>query len=109
MKAFKLNPALFGVPQTRSRLWMPCFSLRLLHAGGVSEAEATSILDNIMCRLCGSQPIPLTQYLLSEAHPLVQQHYVDCLNKRGPDSSPAALAMSGGRLSASTQRGVDRA
>ena len=63
-KAWKLNPRLFGVPQDRDRCWFPSYRRRVLRGLGLSDDEASALLDDIMGRLVGCQLAPLDLYLL---------------------------------------------
>jgi site-specific DNA-cytosine methylase len=97
-KVWMLSPMDFGVPQSRNRLWFPCFPQARLLQLGLSEEEASDILSDIMSRLVGSQPIKIESYLLPPENPLHEhvmwqlrlQHMTSSTRRRrSPDDADA--------------------
>jgi site-specific DNA-cytosine methylase len=72
-KTWKLNPMMFGVPQSRDRLWFPSFRRKVLRDLELSDQEADSILTSIMQRIVGSQLADIGLYLFPPEHDILQQ------------------------------------
>ena len=73
MQAFHLNPLLFGVPQSRPRLYFSGFPATALHALGLDAAGMAQMQTNVMQRLLGSAMIGLDAYLLPESDPIIRR------------------------------------
>lgn len=72
-KTWQLNPMMFGVPQSRDRLWFPSFRRKVLRDLKLSDQEADSILTSIMQRIVGSQLADIGLYLFPPGHDILQQ------------------------------------
>ena len=72
-KTWQLNPMMFGVPQSRDRLWFPSFRRKVLRDLKLSDQEADSILTSIMQRIVGSQLADIGLYLFPPGRDILQQ------------------------------------
>jgi site-specific DNA-cytosine methylase len=72
LHSWQLCPTMFGVPQTRGRIWMTCVSAELINRVGMSEAEVHAALDAIMSSLTGVEVSPLDAFLLNESDAKIQ-------------------------------------
>lgn len=76
-----LCPRLFGVPQSRARLYFLAIEKRVLDDLGMDEAQAEVCLTEAMNTLVGSAMQNLKDYILPGHHELVQKHYVHCASR----------------------------
>ena len=65
LHAWKLCPRMFGVLESRARIWMLAFNLKVL-PDGLTEQGAHHMLDNIMDGLTGIRMSSLDEYLVSK-------------------------------------------
>jgi site-specific DNA-cytosine methylase len=83
-----LCPRMFGIPQSRLRLYFLVLEKAALQQLGVSECEAEVWLREVMTRLVGSQLQALDSYLLSLGHPAVRAHLADCAALEASTGNP---------------------
>jgi len=76
-KVFLLDPRLFGVPQSRSRLWLCAFRRSALENSGLTDDMAAEVASSVMGRLAGSKVHDLQDYLLDACHPLIAARHSD--------------------------------
>jgi hypothetical protein len=67
----ELCPRLFGVPQSRARLWIPAFARRCCRGLYASDGEVAARVHTLASMLVGSEMMPLDSFLLSEQDPCV--------------------------------------
>jgi site-specific DNA-cytosine methylase len=67
----KLNPAMFGVPVTRDRLYILCFPLEALEKAGINKPQAARILQHLLDPLVTVEARDFDEYLLPESHPAI--------------------------------------
>ena len=93
--AFELCPILFGVPETRLRLWMVCFPRRL---GFEPDDDARRYLQTSMQKLVGIKMSPLESYLLSDHDRLIATINEKILADKflGEDDICGSIMQSGG-------------
>lgn len=72
-KAWVLNPMMFGVPQSRDRLWFPSFRRAALRDLGMSDEMASSVMPGVMNRLVGCKLADMDLYFLPGRHPFLQK------------------------------------
>ena len=65
LHTWKLCPRMFGVPQSRARLWMCAFNLKQFPSS-LTEQAAHDMLDNLMSGLVGFQMSSISDYLVSK-------------------------------------------
>ena len=67
----KLNPAMFGVPVTRDRLYLLCIPLETLEKAGINEPQADQILQHLLDPLVTEKMRDFDDYLLPDSHPAI--------------------------------------
>ncbi|CAK9069024.1 unnamed protein product [Durusdinium trenchii] len=72
MLAFTLDPRSFGMPVTRSRVWLICFSEALLQDAHMTEADVQQLAQSVILKVRDAQIRDLDEFLLPLSHPLVQ-------------------------------------
>lgn len=73
-KAFDVCPTMFGVPQTRRRIWMASVSRSLIDQLKTTEEKLFSSMTSLLTRFTGHHLTPLEDVLLEETSPEVLQH-----------------------------------
>ena len=63
LHVWRLDPRMFGIPQSRPRLWMTAIPRRMSR-GLIPEPEVHKLLNNIMNTLLGLKENPLCDYLV---------------------------------------------
>ena len=82
----RLDPRMFGTPQSRARFYLPAFSKTFLEAQGMSPTKAYEIFKHVMATLPnGYGLVPLESLMLPDTHPAVTAMFVDS----GADGSAA--------------------
>ena len=65
--SFDLCPTMFGVPQTRRRIWMTAVSANF----PCQDRVIYEMMEDIMDRIVGIEMSPVQEYLLSETDPAI--------------------------------------
>ncbi|MFM7983504.1 MAG: hypothetical protein ACKPKO_29680, partial [Candidatus Fonsibacter sp.] len=76
-------PRLFGIPQSRPRLYFLAWEKARLAALGMTEASAMDFMCKSMDRLVGSQLQPISDYILPASHLVVQRYVAQCVAAHG--------------------------
>ena len=78
-----LCPRLFGIPQSRPRLYFLALEKARLAALGMTDASAMDFLCKTMDRLVGSQLQPISDYILPPSHSVLQRYVAQCAAAQG--------------------------